>query len=231
MRLVAFCLAAVCAASAAQSGVKEARYSEPTTRYAHGVLGDAIEFGTLEITTDAGKAVTLRLPETRVFEDLAPRLVDVDLDGDNEVVVVESSIAKGARLSIYDETGLVTATPYIGRTHRWLAPVGAADFDSDGNVEIAYIDRPHLAKTLRIWRFKDGALVHLADQTGLTNHRIGDAFISSGVRSCNGVPEIISVNANWSKIISTTYQNGKIAMETLGSFAGSQSLKKALLCK
>lgn len=122
-----------------------AEYARPTTRYAHGVLGDAIEYGALKIVT-ASMSKTFRLPETRVFEDLAPRLVDVDLDGDNEVVVIESSLTQGARLSIYDEDGFVAATPYIGRSNRWLAPLGAADLDGDGAIELAYIDRPHLAK-------------------------------------------------------------------------------------
>ncbi|MGB7319678.1 MAG: VCBS repeat-containing protein [Planktotalea sp.] len=229
MRFAALAAVALCAASAAQAGIKEARFSAPTTRYDHGVLGDAIEFGTLVLTTDAGRSVTLKLPETRVFEDIAPRLVDVDLDGDNEVVVIETSIAKGARLSIYDESGLIAATPYIGQTHRWLAPVGAADFDGDGYIELAYIDRPHLARTLRIWRFKDGALEHVLDQAGLTNHRIGDALISGGVRRC-GTPEMINMNSDWSKIMSSTFENGRITTQEIGPYKGYSSSQEALLC-
>lgn len=230
MRVAALALAALCVVTSAQAGVKEARFSEPTTRYDHGILGDAIEFGTLELTTDAGRTLTLKLPETRVFEDIAPRVLDVDLDGDDEVVVIETSIAKGARLSIYDETGLIAATPYIGRTHRWLAPVGGADLDGDGHVELAYVDRPHLAKVLRIWRFKDGALEHVVDQSGLTNHRIGDEFISGGLRNC-GVPELITVNSNWSKIMSSTLENGRITTREIGPYNGYGSSQAALLCK
>lgn len=229
MRIVALAFFALCCAPSVQAGVKEARFSEPTTRYDHAILGDAIEFGALEMTTNTGRALSLRLPESRVFEDIAPRLLDVDLDGDNEVVVIETSIAKGARLSIYDETGMVASTPYIGRTHRWLAPVGGADFDGDGHVEIAYIDRPHLAKTLRIWRFKDGALEHVADQSGLTNHRIGDEVISGGVRRC-GTPEMINVNSDWSKIMSSTFQNGRITTREIGPYTGYASSQAALLC-
>ena len=88
MRFAAVCAFVLCSTTSASAGVAEARYSEPTTRYAHGILGDAIEFGALEIVTDAGKAITMRLPETRVFEDLEPRLYDVDLDGNAEVVVI-----------------------------------------------------------------------------------------------------------------------------------------------
>ena len=145
MRLGAgLCAAALAGlASAAMAvGVTEARYLEPTDRYGHAILGDAIEWGALEMQTADGP-VLIRLPETHVFEDTAPRLADLDGDGDFEVIVVETAIAEGARLSVYDETGLVAATPHIGRTHRWLAPVGAVDLDGDGAVEIAYVDRPH----------------------------------------------------------------------------------------
>ncbi|WP_439140659.1 FG-GAP repeat domain-containing protein [Planktotalea sp.] len=229
MRIGAFCLALICA-SPVFAGVKEARYSEPTTRYAHGILGDAIEFGALEIVTDAGKSITLRLPETRVFEDLEPRLVDVDFDGDAEIVVIESSISQGARLAIYDESGLVSATPYIGQTNRWLAPLGAADLDGDGAIELAYIDRPHLAKTLRIWRFENGALRHVADQTGLTNHRIGEDFISGGVLTCDGVAQIVSADANWSRIMISEFRNGKISSRDAGSFSKAKLQARSTTC-
>ncbi|MDG2341256.1 MAG: VCBS repeat-containing protein [Paracoccaceae bacterium] len=177
-------LSAVEIASAAE--ITSAQYSLPTERYQHGILGDTVEYGGLEIQLSDGQHLALTLPKTHVFEDLTPRLWDVDLDGNPEIVVIETSLTKGARLSIYDENGFVTATPYIGRSHRWLAPIGALDMDRDGYVEIAYIDRPHLAKTLKVWRFKNGKLVHVADQTGLTNHRIGWAHIPGGIRDCDG---------------------------------------------
>ncbi len=229
MRFAAFCLAFICV-TPAFAGVKEARYSEPTTRYAHGILGDAIEFGALEIVTDTGKEMTLRLPENRVFEDLTPRLFDVDLDGDSEVVVIESSATQGARLAIYDEGGLVSATPYIGRSNRWLAPLGAADLDGDGAIELAYIDRPHLAKILRIWRFKDGALSHVADRSGLTNHRIGEDFISGGVIICDGVAQVVSADANWSRIMISQLQNGEITSRDAGPFSKAALAERSANC-
>ncbi len=68
-------------------------------------LGDAIEFGALEIVTDAGKAITMRLPETRVFEDLEPRLLTwISMACRSRRYRIQH--AQGARLAIYDETGL-----------------------------------------------------------------------------------------------------------------------------
>ncbi|WP_170557991.1 FG-GAP repeat domain-containing protein [Ruegeria atlantica] len=206
-----------------------ARFIEPTTRYAHGVLGDNIEYGALELTVN-DEVFTVRLPPDRVFEDLAPRLADVDADGKSEVIVVESHNQTGAQLAIYNSRGeKIAATPHIGTRYRWLAPVGAADLDGDGNVEIAYVDRPHLAKTLRIWRFADGELTEIASLPNLTNHRIGEDYISGGLRNCSGTPELILASGNWKRIVSVSYENGW-AETDLAPFTGPKSLKRALTC-
>ncbi|MDJ0628686.1 MAG: VCBS repeat-containing protein [Rhodobacter sp.] len=216
--------------------VLDAVFAEPTTRYPHGVLGDDEEWGALRLTVSSGaqgavREVTLRLPATRVFEDLAPRLADLDFDGAPEVVVVESDAAKGARLSIYGAGGLVAATPFIGRPFRWLAPLGAADLDGDGAVELAYIDRPHLAKTLRVWRYADATLTEIASAPGLTNHRIGEGFISGGIRACGQVPEIITTDAGWRNIVATRLEGGQLHSAVVGPFDGPQSFAAALTCE
>ena len=65
----------------AQESITAARYEDPTTRYAHGVLGDEIEHGTLAITLSSGAVRRFTLSENAVFEDTAPRLADVTGDG------------------------------------------------------------------------------------------------------------------------------------------------------
>lgn len=209
--------------------ITDARFTEPTTRYAHGVLGDNIEYGALELVVD-DTVVTVRLPQDRVFEDLAPRLADIDRDGAVEAIVVETQNTTGAQLAIYNAAGeKIAATPHIGARFRWLAPVGAADLDGDGNIEIAYIDRPHLAKTLRIWRFKDGGLTEIAALPGLTNHKIGEDFISGGLRSCGDHPEMILASADWSRIIRVSYQDGW-HLTDLGPLKQRDNLTSALNC-
>ncbi len=231
MMLRAAALATLLVAPAHSEGVTSARYSDPTTRYDHGILGDAIEWGALEMTTDQGRRLRVSLPETRVFEDTEPRVVDVDGDGQPEVIVVETDIARGARLAIYGPEGLIAATPHIGATHRWLAPIGAADLDGDGAIEIAYIDRPHLAKTLRLWRFQNGKLSHVADLPGYTNHRIGEDTIAGGIRTCAGTPEMIVADANWQQIHAITYQNGGLQTRVLGPHQDRGSFAAAMACK
>ena len=222
-------LVALTATSACAETILSAQYAAPTDRYAHGILGDAIEWGELQITTDTGLRV-ITLPVERVFEDVAPRLVDLDNDGTAEVVVVETLASEGAQLAVYDETGKIAATPHIGRTNRWLAPIGAADLDGDGVIEVAYIDRPHLAKTLRVWRFTNGALEPVADLPGLTNHRIGEADIGGGIRDCGQGPQMITANADWSRIMATVLSDGQLSTRDVGAHVDRGSFTTALAC-
>ena len=232
-RRVLLALAWLGGGAAAADTITQARYAEPTDRYAHGVLGDAIEWGALEmVVTRGGGAQTyvVRLPRDRVFEDVAPRLADVDGDGAPEVVVVESQARTGAQLAVYDETGKLAATPHIGRRNRWLAPIGVADLDGDGTIELAYIDRPHLAKTLRVWRFEGGGLVPVADLPGLTNHRIGERDIGGGLRDCGQGVEMITASANWQRVMATTLRDGVLTTRDIASHIGRASLNAALAC-
>ena len=218
--------------------VLDAQYRDPTDRYNHAVLGDAAEWGALSLRVDTcpGCAllrvseVIIRLPDTRVFEDIAPRLIDLDFDDAPEVVVIESDAGLGARLAIYDAEGFVTGTPFIGTRFRWLAPLGAADLDGDGAMDLAYIDRPHLAKILRVWRYADRSLTEIASLNGLTNHKIGEDFISGGIRTCGPVSEIITADANWQNVMTTKIENGKLNARAIAPFKNSDSLTSALNC-
>ncbi|MCA1335019.1 FG-GAP repeat domain-containing protein [Pseudooceanicola marinus] len=215
----------------AVSQILSARYADPTTRYAHGVLGDEIEYGTLELTLPGEVTRRFTLDPSLVFEDVAPRLSDLDDDGAPEVIVVESHRSRGARLAVWNAEGRITATPAIGQAFRWLAPLGAADLDGDGRVEIAYVDRPHLAKTLRIWRYDPAArtLSAVAQSPGVSNHRIGWAHIPGGLRDCGTGPEMILADADWQSVLALRLtKSGQITRRGLGPYLGPDSLDAAL---
>ena len=214
-------------------------YSDLTNRYRHGVLGDASEPTALHILTKAnrtscGYSVVLERPH--VFEDIAPRLFDVDQDGRLDLITIRSHEQKGAQIAIYSQDldsgslTLLATTPYIGTAHRWLAPAGVGDLDGDGAIEIAFVDRPHLAKTLRVWRFENNELHEVAALRGVTNHRIGEDFITGGLRDCGSGTEMILVDARWQNILSVQFGANVLKTTAIGPFTGQPSIKAALGC-
>ncbi|QDY69580.1 FG-GAP repeat domain-containing protein [Qingshengfaniella alkalisoli] len=218
-------------AAMAESMITAADYTEPTNRYPHGALGDDIEYGALRLRMSDGRRFVLRLRASRVFEDTAPRLADLDGDGDAEVVVVEADASYGARLSIYDETGLVAATPFIGQRFRWLAPVGVEDFDRDGTVEIAYVDRPHLARQLNVWRYTGEGLERIGVMDGLTNHRFGELTIRGGVRDCGAGPEMVVEDAAGEHVVLVTLGSTGLTSRTTQLPASPEGYRAALSCQ
>ena len=231
MRAVGAALLALIATSAVAETITAARYIHPTGRYAHGILGDALEWGGVQISLADGSARRFNLPCDHVFEDIAPRLVDVTGNGTPEVLVIETDMNRGAALAIYGPEGKIAETPHIGQSNRWLAPIGAADLDGDGAVEIAYVDRPHLARVLRVWRFADGELSEVAQMPGLTNHRIGESFISGGLRDCGAGPEMVLADADWRRVVGVTLKGGQLVRRDIGPFAGVDSFAAALACE
>jgi VCBS repeat protein len=219
-------------ATPAAAQITGARYLDATTRYGHDILGtgNGAEWGALELTLEDGRKLKMTLPQSRVFEDLFPRLIDLDFDGDFEVVVIETSVELGGSMAIYDETGKIAATPFLGLPQRWLAPIGAADLDGDGVMEIAFIEKPHLAKILRVWRFENNKLTFVGSLDNLTNHAIGENFISGGIRDCGQGPEIITADGRWNRVMASVLKGGRLSKRDLGAYEGRDSLRDALAC-
>lgn len=218
------------------ASVTAARLTQPTTRYDHAVLGDAVEWGALELTIRdcadcAARRLTVTLPETRVFEDVEARITDADGDGRTEVLVVETHLAKGAALAIYDARGQRTATAFLGQPHRWLAPVGVADLNGDGAPEIAYVEKPHLDRVLVILRLREGRFTELARIPGLTNHRIGDSRISGGLRDCGDGAQAVLATADWSGLVAVRLRQGLPEVIPVAGDATPRAFARALACQ
>lgn len=160
-----------------QNLVRSAWLTGPTTRYAHAILGDAIEASGFALVSDQGEEAQFELGPDRVFEDLRVRLVDLNGDSKDELVVIQSYLDSGAALTVYGfEKGEVLAkgeTPAIGLANRWLNPAGVADFDGDGDTEIAYVETPHIGGTLRFISLTSEGLVEERALEGFSNHAIG----------------------------------------------------------
>lgn len=164
-------------------GPVRAWYGMPTKRYDHGVLGDAIEAGSLVVIDSAGRKHELVLPQTFVFEDITPRIADLDGDGRNEVVTIRSKLDAGAAVAIYALEGneLVekASSQPIGSAHRWLSIAGIGDFLGRGRREIAVVKTPHVGGMLEILDLQKDRLVSLyPPQSGYSTHFIGSRFLS-----------------------------------------------------
>ena len=214
----------------------EASYERVSRAYPHGVLGDKLEFSTLVVELGS-RTIRHNLPSIRVFEDLHPRVANVDATPRAEIIVIESDHTAGSRLVVYAVgtgagAGLekLAQTGALGAAYRWLAPVGIADFDGDGQNDIADVETPHLGMTMRIVTLRDGELVELAAGTGYSNHRIGDAYIQGGVRDCGDGPEAVTANDEWSEILATRLEGGALESRVLGRYEGPDSITAALDC-
>jgi hypothetical protein len=164
--------------------IAKAWLAGPTGRYPHGVLGDRLEASMLVVETSAGKRLQTELPGTRVFEDLQARVIDLDGDGRDEILVVESDAARGASLAVYAvrnrRLSRIAATPFLGQPNRWLNPLGAGDFDGDGRLDIALVATPHIGGILRLYKYAPPRLEPFAEYPGVSTHEIGSTELGLG---------------------------------------------------
>jgi hypothetical protein len=235
---LALLLASAGGAMADTRTLVEAWYEEPVDLYPHRIMGTIREAVVLAARDGAGREYRVDLRDRgrghNVFEDIAPRLADADGDGAIDVVVVESARAEGAQLAVYGlrRGALVktAATPHIGTRFRWLAPVAIGDLDGNGIVDLAYVDRPHLDRTLRVWSWAPGGLTEIARMPGLTNHRIGDEVIWGGLRRCAGAPEMVLADAAFERVVLVTLTDAGLEQRPTGLAATPAGFGAVLDC-
>jgi len=198
--------------------VREAYLINPTSRYRHGVLGDSIEAAGVRVLTGDGETLDLVLDSDSVFEDLSPRVHDIDRDGLEELVLVRSFVDSGASVVVVAPRGgaleIVAASESIGRSNRWLNPVGVADFDGDGQQEIAVVRTPHIGGILMLYRQEGADLVVDHQVRGFSNHFIGSRELGMahiGDFNLDGVADIALPNADRDTLRLVAFLGGAFA--------------------
>ncbi len=160
--------------------------ASPTQRYGHAALGSGVHAASVQalVRVPGGPwhTVTHTLPLNRVFEDRVPRLHDLDGDGRDELLLIEADAQTGAALVVLGVRTSASGTPQLvevargphaGSSHRWLNPVGVADFDGDGHLDVASVTTPHIGGVLTLHHFRPPHLVPYATHTDVSNHRMG----------------------------------------------------------
>ncbi len=172
--------------STAASGTRDigwAWLASPTARYPHASMGSPVHAGSLHVLSRMGQAYRIELPKQRVFEDLQPRLVDLDGDGLDEIILIEADAERGAALVSYglrssgnEKVQLIelARSSFLGLPFRWLNPVGFADFDGDGKLDIASVTTPHIGGVLTLYRYAPPRIEPFAKTMDVSNHQMGD---------------------------------------------------------
>lgn len=181
-----------------QKDIAWAWLGSPTARYPHAALGSRFHAASLHVmvtvsassahrVSETAQELVYTLPLNRVFEDRTLRLVDLDRDGRDEIIVVESDVLRGSSLVVLglqaQNKGLleIARSPYTGSSFRWLNPLGVADFDNDGRLDIAAVITPHVGGVLTLYHFRPPRLVPYATLTDTSNHRMGSSEQQLGV--------------------------------------------------
>lgn len=190
-----------------------AQYAMRTEKYGHGILGDKIEAEQLVIVVDS-VFYTLNLANEYVFEDIRPRLYDVDGDGALEFITIRTHVSQGAGIAIYKIIdGQLTEYAHlaeIGTAYRWLNIVAINDLDNDGLAELVWIETPHIGGILKVAKLSAGKLNVLAETGQYSNHKIGERNLCLSVLTQELNKKVFYVpNQSGNKIIGFTFEENQ----------------------
>lgn len=152
-----------------------AALTQPTDRYEHGVLGDALEADSITVLRPSpeGARMLSSFPAASggVFEGVAPMWFE--RNGETLLAVTESVAGLGARVSVYQPDGeLAGAGPFIGEGMRWRHLTSAAPFGPGGETELSATLTPHMNSAAQFYQIGEAGLEITAGVPGYTSHRI-----------------------------------------------------------
>lgn len=177
-------------------GVFQAALVQPTDRYPHGVLGDAIEAASIQvINTETGETNTFGPDEPTVIEGIAPLLADLTGDGQPEILVTHANGDVGAWLALWSADGrLLARSEPIGLGRRWRNQLAVAPLGPAGEVEIVDVRTPHIGGTVQYFRLNGDGLELIENIAGFSTHVIGSRNLDMGVAADadgNGTLDIV----------------------------------------
>jgi len=151
--------------------------TEPTARYSHGVLGDALEASSITLVeTRPIPRVLLNIPisSPEVVEGLSPIWFDLTGDGKREIIVTLSSASQGSRIVVFDESGeFIASGPAIGRGFRWRHQLAAVSPGASKKPQIFSVRTPHIGGVIELHQLNGDSLTIMDQMPGYSSHIIG----------------------------------------------------------
>jgi len=148
--------------------------TDPTTRYPHGIFGIRAEPSSLTLidTNEAPIAVTtINVPANRVIESRIPLWVDINNDGQREIIVTLSDSTNGGQITAYDQQGqIVMQGPGVGRGFRWRHPLAVAPIGPEGELELVNVRTPHIGGVVEFRSLQGDDLSMVGSVAGYTSH-------------------------------------------------------------
>ena len=156
-----------------------------------------------------------KLDERFVFEDLQPRIADVDEDGQPEFITIRTPLTEGAGVAIFkiidEQLMLMAASEFVGTPNRWLSIAAITDLDNDGTMNIAWVQTPHIGGTLRVATIVNGRLQIIDEKSGYSNHRIGQTNLCLSVISASAPLKTLYLPTNdYAAVVGLQLEHGKL---------------------
>jgi len=196
--------------------------SDGTDRYAHQVLGDAIEGGGIAwVNMCTGDSATITIAAPDVIEGTAPMLADVDEDGEVEILVTLSNANDGARLAVFEFDGtLLAESEPIGQGNRWRNQLAIGPLGPNGELEIVDVRTPHIGGTVQAFQLADdGRLERVAaSSSDYTSHVIGSRNLDMGIAvdaNGDGRLDVIVARSDRRQIVALTRTDDSRGWESI----------------
>jgi hypothetical protein len=160
--------------------------TDPTDIYAHGILGDKYEASSITILDckDEYKIINkINMVSGDVIESLYPIVLDIDDNGENEIIVTVSNKDDGSRIVVFDLDGnLVMEGMPVGRGMRWRHQLAVGPFGPEKELELVNVLTPHIGGIVDFYRFNTLEGLEITSSIeGYSSHKIGSRNLDTAL--------------------------------------------------
>ena len=139
-----------------------------------------------------------------MVEGISPIWIDINGDGQREIIVTVSDASQGAQILIFNDSGeLIAQGQPIGQGYRWRHQIAVAAFGPNGETELVDVLTPHIGGVIEYFQSDGDQLVLVAQLPGYTSHVIGSRNLdmaAAGDFDGDGIVELLIPDQNLSSL-------------------------------